>query len=131
MKINKLKQGKVSLMKKQRENALKHKEFTEQKRKEIQAMKRKEKKTGLRVTKLETECRHHKLNLEKRKKICDKLLEKLKQTESHLMKVLQMRKKMIAWSTQNQLLQNKGIIIKRQAQYMMMHSLRRVTKFLQ
>ena len=94
-KISDLKQAKVAFQKKQRENAVKHREYTEQKRKEIQALKKKERKTGLRITKLESECKKHKLNLEKRKNYCQKLSEKLKSTESHLMRVLDMRKKKI------------------------------------
>jgi len=92
-KISDLKQGKVAFLKKQRESAAKHREFTEQKRKEIQQLKKKERKNDIKLTKLQGECKQHKLNLDKRKKYCLKLSEKLKQTESHLMRVLDMRRK--------------------------------------
>ena len=92
-KINDLKQGKVALMKKQREAATKHRAYMDAKTREIHALKRKERKAGQQVSKLEAECRKFKTNLDRRKQYCDKLQDKLKQTESHLISVLAMRKK--------------------------------------
>lgn len=92
-KITELKHAKVSLMKKQKESALRHREYTEAKTREIMALKRKERTAGQKVSKLEAEINIHKNNLEKRKDYCDKLNGKLKQTESHLMKLLAMRKR--------------------------------------
>jgi len=92
-KIESLKQGRVALMKKQREATAKHRESTEAKTREIQSLKRNERKTGQKMTKLEAEVQKHKANLQKRKVFCDKLSEKLKQTESHLVKVLSIRKR--------------------------------------
>ncbi len=92
-KITELKQSKVALIRKQREAEVKHKEFTEQKTREIQSLKRKERKNEQQLSKLEVECRHHKINLERRKLYSDKLSLKLKETESHLLKLLTMRKR--------------------------------------
>ena len=84
----------MNLLKKQKESAVKHREFTEtKKKKEIIALKRKEQKSGQKMSKLEAECKKHKINLEKRKVYSDKLSGKLKQTETHLMKLLTMRKR--------------------------------------
>eukprot|EP00957_Ditylum_brightwellii_P152556 11612412-Ditylum_brightwellii.AAC.1 len=44
------------------------------------------------MSKLEAECQKYKNNLERRKTYCNKLSEKLKQTESHLMKLLAIKK---------------------------------------
>jgi DNA repair exonuclease SbcCD ATPase subunit len=93
VKIGQLKQGKVALMKKQKEAAARHREYTETKTREILALKRKERTTDKRLSKLQTEIQIHKNNLEKRKVFCDKLTGKLKQTEAHLMKLLAMRKR--------------------------------------
>ena len=90
-KIAELKQGRVALIKKQKEAAARHKEYTDAKTREIAALKRKERKTEKRVSKLQTEIQVHKNNLENRKQYCDKLSQKLQQTESHLMKLLAMR----------------------------------------
>ena len=92
-KISILKQGRVTLLKKQKEAAAKHREFTDTKKREIIALKRKDKKVGQKMTKLEAECKKHKANLEKRKIYCDKLSSKLKQTETHLTKILTLRKR--------------------------------------
>jgi len=92
-KIDQLKHGRVSLIKKQRQASAKHRESTEAKTREIQTLKKKERKTGQKMSKLEAEVVKHKTNLNKRKNYCDKLSEKLKQTETHLMKVLSMRKR--------------------------------------
>ena len=83
----------MNLLKKQKESAVKHREFTETKKREIIALKRKEQKSGQKMSKLEAECKKHKINLEKRKVYSDKLSGKLKQTETHLMKLLTMRKR--------------------------------------
>lgn len=87
-KIQDLKQAKVNLMKKQREDAAKHKEFTNQKTAEIQALKRREKNADKKISKMETECQKYKANLDRSRSQCDKLSDKLKQTESHLMRLL-------------------------------------------
>ena len=92
-KIESLKQGKVALVKKQREASAKHKESTEAKTREIQALKKKERKDGQKLTKLENEVQKHKLNLDKRQVFCSKLSDKLKKTEAHLMEVLALRKR--------------------------------------
>jgi kinesin family member 21 len=98
-KVNELKQGKVSLLKKQKEAATKYREVTERKTKELLALKRRERVTGQKVSKLEMEIQHHKSNLDKRKEYCDKLSSKLKQTESHLMKLLSMRSRELSERT--------------------------------
>jgi len=90
-KICELKQGRVALMKKQKEDAARHKEYTDLKTREILALKRKERTTEKQVSKLQNEIQIHKNNLEKRKNYCGKLSQKLQQTESHLMKLLSMR----------------------------------------
>jgi hypothetical protein len=92
-KIVELKKAKVTMIKKQKESAARHREYTESKTREIMALKRKERSADQKVSKLEAEIRMHKNNLEKRKNYSDKLSSKLKQTESHLMKLLAMRKK--------------------------------------
>lgn len=43
------------------------------------------------MSKLQNEIRSHKHNLDKRKNFCDRLAKKLKQTETHLMKLVSMR----------------------------------------
>lgn len=100
-KITELKHAKVLLIKKQKESAMRHREYTEAKTREIMALKRKERTAGQKVSKLEAEINVHKNNLEKRKEYCDKLNGKLKQTESHLMKLLAMRKKELSHRTRN------------------------------
>ena len=92
-KISDLKQGKVALMKKQREAAAKHRSFVDSKTREIHALKKKERKVGQKVSKLEAECQKYKTSLERRRQYCDNLQDKLKQTESHLMSPLAMRKR--------------------------------------
>ena len=92
-KIVELKKAKVAMIKKQKESAARHREYTESKTREIMALKRKERTAGQKVSKLEAEIKIHKNNLEKRKDYSTKLSSKLKQTESHLMKLLAMRKK--------------------------------------
>eukprot|EP00562_Extubocellulus_spinifer_P002791 CAMPEP_0178486660 /NCGR_PEP_ID=MMETSP0696-20121128/8919_1 /TAXON_ID=265572 /ORGANISM="Extubocellulus spinifer, Strain CCMP396" /LENGTH=1944 /DNA_ID=CAMNT_0020114325 /DNA_START=206 /DNA_END=6040 /DNA_ORIENTATION=- len=92
-KINGLKQDKVSLMKKQREAAAKHRTFVDTKTREIHALKKKERIAGQKLSKAKAECHKYKTNLERRKQYCEKLQDKLKQTESHLMSLLAMRKR--------------------------------------
>ncbi|KAL3924022.1 MAG: hypothetical protein SGILL_001299 [Bacillariaceae sp.] len=92
-KVNELKQAKISLIKKQKASESRYKEATEAKTKQLVALKRREKVADKKVSKLEHEVRIHKTNLEKRKKYCTKLSDKLKQTESHLMKLLAMRQR--------------------------------------
>jgi len=92
-KIVELKKAKVAMIKKQKESAARHREYTESKTREIMALKRKERTAGQKVSKLEAEINIHKNNLEKRKDYSNRLSSKLKQTESHLMKLLAMRKK--------------------------------------
>ena len=91
-KIETLKHGKVTLMKKQREAAIKQREIVDKKSREIMTLKKKERKDGHKLSKLESEVQKHKKHLQKRAEFCDKLSQKLKQTESHLMKVLSRRK---------------------------------------
>jgi hypothetical protein len=98
-KIGELKNGKVALLKKQKEAAAQYREVAEAKTRELLALKRKERATGQRVSKLETEMNHHKINLDKRKVYCDKLSDKLKQTEAHLMKLLSMRQRELSVRT--------------------------------
>ena len=90
-KITELKQGRVVLMKKQKEAAARHKEYTDAKTREILALKRKERNNEKQMSKLQNEKRNQKANLEKRKQYCNKLTQKLQQTQSHLMKMLSMR----------------------------------------
>jgi hypothetical protein len=56
-------------------------------------LKKKERKTGQKMTKLEAEVQKHKANLDKRQVFCNKLSDKLKKTEAHLMQVLALRKR--------------------------------------
>ena len=92
-KIADLKNGKAAMIKKQRDAAARHREFTEAKTREIVALKRKERNAEKRVSKLQTEVQIHKRNLEKRQQFIQKLNDKLKQTESHLMKLLSTRQR--------------------------------------
>ena len=93
LKIHDLKQGRANLIKKQREAAARHREMTESKTKEIMALKRKDRNAERKMSKLETEVRLQKCNLDSRQAYCKKLLEQKKQTESHLMKLLAMRRR--------------------------------------
>ena len=92
-KIDELKLGKANLMRRQKETMAKHRQFTESKTREIQSLKKKEKKQGKNLTKLETECKKHKKALDRRTSYCHKITDKLKQTETHLMRLLAMRKR--------------------------------------
>jgi chromosome segregation ATPase len=91
-KITLLKHDHVSLMKKQREAASRHREFVDAKKREIEVLKRNERKTVYKVSKLEAEIHKHKANLIKRNNYCEKLSEKLKETEHRLMKLLSTKK---------------------------------------
>ena len=91
-KIQDLKHAKVNLIKKQKDDAAKHKEFTNQKTREIHALKRKERTTDKKISKMETEVHKYKSNLERSRSQCDKLSDKLKQTETHLMRLLTKRR---------------------------------------
>lgn len=94
-KINQLKYGKSTLMKKHREAEIKHREYTVSKSREIQALKKKERVIGNKLSKLETKCHYHRATLERKKHSCSKLNTKLKETEAHLMKLLDIRKREI------------------------------------
>ena len=91
-KIQELKHGKIALVKKQKEAAAKHKEFTNQKTREIHALKRKERTADKKLSKMESEVHKYKSNLERSRSQCGKLSDKLKQTESHLMRLLTKRR---------------------------------------
>ncbi|KAL9185198.1 hypothetical protein ACHAXT_002975 [Thalassiosira profunda] len=91
-KIQDLKHTKVALVRKQKEDATKHREFTNQKTREIQALKRREKNADRKMSKMETEVNKHRMGLERSRAQCTKLSDKLKQTESHLMKLLARRR---------------------------------------
>jgi hypothetical protein len=90
-KISELKHGRANLIKKQKEAATRHREYTEARTREIATLKRKERNAEKRVGKLQTEVSVHKRNLDKRQTYITKLSTKLKQTESHLMKLLSLR----------------------------------------
>jgi kinesin family protein 4/21/27 len=90
--IQELKQAKVNLIKKQREDSTRHREFTQKKTSEIHALKRREKNADKKISKMEIECQKYKSNLERSKSHCNKLSEKLKQTEVHLMRLLTKRR---------------------------------------
>lgn len=90
-KITELKHGRIALMKKQKEAATRHKEYTDAKTREIMALKRMDRNKEKQMSKLQNEIHMHKNNLDKRKQYCNKLSQKLQQTESHLMKLLSMR----------------------------------------
>jgi kinesin family protein 4/21/27 len=90
-KISQLKKDKISMIKKQKEDTIRHREFTEQKTRELLVLKRKERSAGMKVTKLQTQIQNHKNDLAKRKQYAEKVTNKLKETEAHLMKLLSMR----------------------------------------
>eukprot|EP00934_Nitzschia_sp_Nitz4_P002427 Nitzschia sp. Nitz4//scaffold4_size323378//238111//243273//NITZ4_000694-RA/size323378-processed-gene-0.302-mRNA-1//1//CDS//3329553501//2422//frame0 len=92
-KIADLKQAKSALVKKQKDAAAKYKEVSEAKTKELIALRRKEKSAENLMSQMKTEIKHHKSNLEKRKQFIAKLSDKLKQTESHLIRLLSMRRR--------------------------------------
>ncbi|KAI2500042.1 hypothetical protein MHU86_14428 [Fragilaria crotonensis] len=90
-KISQLKKDKISMIKKQKEDTIRHREFTEQKTRELLVLKRKERTAGMKVTKLQTQIQNHRNDLAKRKLYAEKVTNKLKETEAHLMKLLSMR----------------------------------------
>lgn len=92
-KITGLKKNKAAMIKKQKEASARHREYTESKTREILALKRKERNADKKASKLQSEIQVHKKNLAKRKQYTDKLSAKLKETESHLMKLLAIRQK--------------------------------------
>jgi hypothetical protein len=92
-KIADLKNGKAAMIKKQKEATAKHREYTEKKTRELTALKRRERNADKKVTKLQNEVHIHKRNLEKRQQFIQKLNDKLKQTEMHLMKLLSTRQR--------------------------------------
>ena len=95
-KIQELKHAKVQLMKKQKEDASKHREFTSQKTREINALKRKEKTSNNTISKIQGENQQFRSKLERSRATNEKLSEKLKQTESQLMRLLTERKNNIS-----------------------------------
>ena len=101
-KISTLKQAKSSLLKKQKETTARYKEFTDAKTKELLVLKRKEKAADVRLSEMKTEIQRHKTILEKRKQYCTILSDKLKQTETHLMKLLSMRPRDFAESANSE-----------------------------
>jgi kinesin family protein 4/21/27 len=98
-KIQDLKHAKVNLMKKQKEESAKHKEFTYQKTREINALKRKEKTAEKKMSKMEGENQMFRHNLERSRAQNDKLSDKLKQTETHLMRLLTERRNNMSRNT--------------------------------
>ena len=100
-KITELKQAKRALIKKQKEDLARYKETTESKTKELLVLKRKDRAAGKKMSKLENEIQHHKMALDKRQNYCTKLSEKLKQTESHLLRLLTLRQRDLAKRTKN------------------------------
>jgi hypothetical protein len=98
-KIHQLMQDRVQLMKKQSDAVHRHREYTEAKTREIMALKRKERTTDKNMSKLQSQIQMHKKNLDKRNAFCAKLSEKLRQTETHLTKLLTMRKRELDFRT--------------------------------
>jgi outer membrane murein-binding lipoprotein Lpp len=92
-KIHELKNGRAGMIKKQKEAATRHREYTETKTREVMALKRKGRIAEKNVSKLQHEVQLHKKNLEKRQIYIQKMNEKQKQTETHLMKLLAMRQR--------------------------------------
>jgi Kinesin motor domain len=92
-KIAELKTSRAQLIKKQKETVARHREYTETKTREILSLKRKGKKTEQELSKLQRNVEAHQRNMNKRQAYCNNLSAKLKQTESHLMKLLSMRQR--------------------------------------
>ena len=92
-KIAELKTSRAQLIKKQKETAARYREFTESKTREILALKKKERKTERQLSKLQNAVETYKRNLNKNHNFNNKLTEKLKQTETHLMKLLSMKQR--------------------------------------
>jgi chromosome segregation ATPase len=91
----------VNLIKKQKEDAAKHKEFTNQKTREIHALKRKEKTAEKKISMIEAENQKFRFNLERSRAQNQKLSEKLKQTETHLMRLLTKRRNDLTRTNEN------------------------------
>lgn len=100
-KIQEMKHAKVTLLKKQKEAYAKHKEFTNQKTREINALKRKEKASEKTISKMQSESQKVRHNLERSRAQNDKLSEKLKQTETHLMRILTERRTKMSRNVQS------------------------------
>jgi kinesin family protein 4/21/27 len=92
-KVSELKSKSAALVRKQKASAAQFRDYTESKQREIAALKRKEKATEKKMSKLQSEIQIHRRNLDKRQVFCNKLSSKLKETETHLMKLLALRKK--------------------------------------
>lgn len=92
-KVADLKARSAALVRKQKASAVQYREYTESKQREIAALKRKEKATEKKMSKLQSEIQIHRRNLDKRQVFCNKLSSKLKETETHLMRLLATRKK--------------------------------------
>ncbi|KAG7364215.1 kinesin motor domain containing protein [Nitzschia inconspicua] len=92
-KVRELKQAKIALIKKQKHAEARYREMTEAKTKELMVLKRRETLANKKMSKLEHELRLQKTTLDKRKKYCDKLSEKLNQTEARLLKLLAIRQR--------------------------------------
>lgn len=92
-KVTELKAKSAALVRKQKTSATQYREYTESKQREIAALKRKEKATEKKMSKLQSEIQIHRRNLDKRQVFCNKLSSKLKETETHLMRLLVIRKK--------------------------------------
>ncbi len=92
-KISEAKITKMHLMKKQKEDAKKQQEFTKTKTREIQRLRLQERTATKEVSKLKSENQRLKANLKRSKERCEKLLEKSKQTELSLARVLANRAK--------------------------------------
>jgi Kinesin motor domain len=95
-KVHELKQAKIALIKKQKIAESRYREVTEAKTKELVEVKRRETIANKKMSKLEHEVRLQKTTLDKRRKYCMKLSDKLKQTEAHLVKLLTMRQRDLA-----------------------------------
>jgi len=104
-KVHELKHAKSVLQKIQKEDAARYRKVTEAKTKELLALKRKAKTADKRMSKLENELHLQKKTLSRRTQYCTKLSEKLKKTESHLVKLLAFR--------QRDMGEHKGSITKR------------------
>lgn len=92
-KIHQLKSHRTELMRRQKELAHKHQMLAKENSREILQLKKLNRKTDQRYAKLEEECRKYKAHLSRRNDHSKNLSSKLKQTETHLLKLLSMRKR--------------------------------------
>lgn len=92
-KIKQLKSHRVELIRRQKELSHKHQMLVKENSREIMQLKKLNRKTDQRYAKLEEECRKYKAHLARRNDHSKTLSSKLKQTESHLLKLLSMRKR--------------------------------------